>query len=162
MGQISRLCGDSRLALLYCSSVPPSVLASWDVSSPNTVEGVKGSCLIIPCVFNFPADVEVPHGITTIWYYEHSRNRQVVHHSGDPKLVEERFRTRAQLLGNPTNRECNLLLKDLSPEDSGSYNFRFEISEINRWLDVKGTVVTVAGEEQCGLSTAWKGLSSCF
>lgn len=126
------------------------------------MEGVKGSCLIIPCVFSFPADVEVPHGITTIWYYEHSRNRQVVHHSGDPTLVEKRFRTRAQLLGNPKYKECNLLLKDLSPQDSGSYNFRFEISEINRWLDVKGTVVTVAGEEQCSLSTAWKGLSSCF
>lgn len=162
MGQISGLCGDSRPALIYFLSVPPSVLASWGISSPNTVEGVKGSCLVIPCVFSFPADVEVPHGITTIWYYELSGNRQVVHHSGDPTLVEERFRTRAELLGHPKHKQCNLLLKDLSPQDSGSYKFRFEISEVNRWLDVKGTVVTVAGEEQCGLSTAWKGLSSCF
>ncbi|XP_039719769.1 sialoadhesin isoform X2 [Pteropus medius] len=132
------------LQFLHLASFISAVLASWSVSSPNTVEGVKGSCLIIPCVFSFPANVDVPHGITTIWYYDYSGNRQVVHHSGDPKLVEERFRTRAQLLGNPQHRECNLLLKDLSPQDSGSYNFRFEISEVNRWLDVKGTAVTVA------------------
>ncbi|ELK04002.1 Sialoadhesin [Pteropus alecto] len=132
------------LQFLHLASFISAVLASWSVSSPNTVEGVKGSCLIIPCVFSFPDNVEVPHGITTIWYYDYSGNRQVVHHSGDPKLVEERFRTRTQLLGNPKHRECNLLLKDLSPQDSGSYNFRFEISEVNRWLDVKGTAVTVA------------------
>ena len=123
---------------------------------------MKGSCLVIPCVFSFPANVEVLHSITTIWYFDYSGNRQVVHHSQNPQLVEERFRGRAQFLGNTEHKVCNLLLKDLSPQDSGSYNFRFEISDVNRWLDVRGTAVTVAGEEEGGLATAWKGLLSCF
>lgn len=107
---------------------------------------MKGSCLIIPCVFSFPADVEVTNGITAIWYYDYSGKRQVVSHSESPELVEASFRGRAQLLGRVEHKMCTLLLKDLQPEDSGSYNFRFEISEVNRWSDVKGTVVTVTGE----------------
>lgn len=139
----------------------PSGLASWGVSSPQDVKGVKGSCLVIPCVFSFPADVEVPHGITAIWYYDYSGKRQVVSHSENPKLVEAHFRGRAQLLGHTEHRICSLLLKNLQPEDSGSYNFRFEISDGNRWSDVKGTVVTVTGEGQGGLATARKRLPSC-
>ncbi|KAM5219820.1 sialoadhesin isoform 2-T2 [Hipposideros larvatus] len=131
------------LQLLYLASSISAVLASWGISSPKAVQGVKGSCLIIPCIFSFPADVEVLHSITTIWYYDYSGNRLVVHHSRDPQQVNERFRSRAQMLGRPEHKVCNLLLKDLNPQDSGSYNFRFEISDVNRWSDTKGTMVTV-------------------
>ncbi|XP_019589388.2 sialoadhesin isoform X1 [Rhinolophus sinicus] len=131
------------LQLLYLASSISAVLASWGSSSPNDVQGVKGSCLIIPCVFTFPADVEVPHGIVAIWYYDYLGSRLVVHHSGDPQLVEERFRGRTELLGRPEHRVCTLLLKDLRPQDSGSYNFRFEITQVNGWSEVKGTKVTV-------------------
>ncbi|XP_045384967.1 sialoadhesin isoform X3 [Lemur catta] len=131
------------LQLLLLASLFPPGRALWGVSSPQEVPGVKGSCLLIPCVFSFPADVQLPDGITAIWYYDYWGKRQVVVHTGDPKLVEARFRDRAQLLGHPEHKVCNLLLRDLQPEDSGSYNFRFEISESNRWSDTKGTSVTV-------------------
>ncbi|XP_006894321.1 PREDICTED: sialoadhesin [Elephantulus edwardii] len=120
--------------------------ASWGVSSPQEVLGVKGSCLVIPCVFNFPSDVTVPGGITAIWYYDYTGSRQVVSHSENPSLVEGRFRGRAQLVGRPENKVCNLLLQDLRPSDSGTFNFRFEISEGNRWSDMRGTKVTVTEE----------------
>lgn len=89
----------------------------------------------------------MPNGITAIWYYDYSGSRQVVIHSGNPTLVNERFRGRAELMGNLDRKVCNLLLKDLKLEDSGSYNFRFEISDGNRWSDVKGTTVTVTSED---------------
>nr|XP_055198962.1 sialoadhesin isoform X2 [Nyctereutes procyonoides] len=134
---------DFLLQLLQSVSFISAGLASWGVSSPQDVKGVKGSCLIIPCVFSFPADVKVTNRITAIWYYDYSGNRQVVSHSENPKLVEAQFRGRAQFLGHTEHKMCTLLLKDLRPEDSGSYNFRFEISDVNSWSDVKGTVVTV-------------------
>lgn len=135
---------DYLLQLFQLTSSISAGLASWGVSSPQEVQGVKGSCLVIPCVFTYPADVQVPDSITAIWYYDYSGQRQVVSHSTNPQLVEARFQDRAQLLGQAEHKVCNLLLKDLQPEDSGSYNFRFEISEGNRWSDTKGTVVTVA------------------
>uniref|UniRef100_G1R7W7 B-cell receptor CD22 n=1 Tax=Nomascus leucogenys TaxID=61853 RepID=G1R7W7_NOMLE len=119
--------------LLLLASFFPAGQASWGVSSPQDVQG-------LPCRRG-GAD-----GITTIWYYDYSGRRQVASHSADPKLVEARFRGRAEFMGNPEHKVCNLLLKDLQPEDSGSYNFRFEISEVNRWSDVKGTLVTVTEE----------------
>ncbi|KAM7125926.1 sialoadhesin isoform 1-T3 [Molossus nigricans] len=131
------------LPLLHLAASISTVLASWGVSSPETVQGVKGSCLIIPCIFSFPDNVKVPQGITTIWYYDYSGNRQVVHHSSEPQLVDARFQGRTQLLGNTEHRVCNLMLKDLRPQDSGNYRFRFEISDSNRWVDVRGTTVTV-------------------
>ncbi|XP_032714970.1 sialoadhesin isoform X1 [Lontra canadensis] len=134
---------DSLFRLLQLFSSISTGLSSWGVSSPQNVKGVRGSCLIIPCVFSFPADVEVTRSITTIWYYDYAGQRQVVSHSENPELVEARFQNRAQFLGRTEHKMCSLLLKDLRPEDSGSYNFRFEISEGNRWSDVKGTVVTV-------------------
>ncbi|KAM8775389.1 sialoadhesin isoform 2-T4 [Rhynchonycteris naso] len=131
------------LRLLHMASSISVVLASWGVSRPEAMQGVKGSCLLIPCAFSYPADVNVPNDITTIWYYDYSGSRQVVYHSRNPDQVQARFRGRAQLLGRAERRECNLLLSDLSPEDSGSYNFRFEITETNRWSDIRGTAVTV-------------------
>lgn len=134
------------LQLLLLVLLFPPGRTSWGVSSPETVQGVKGSCLLIPCIFSFPADVQVPNGITAIWYYDYAGKRQVVTHSADPKQVEARFQGRAQLLGNMEHKVCNLLLQDLQPEDSGTYKFRFEISEGNRWSDVKGTSVSVTEE----------------
>ncbi|CAO2578706.1 Siglec1 [Lemmus lemmus] len=131
------------LPLLLLASVFSAGQTTWGVSSPNDVQGLKGSCLLIPCIFSFPANVEVPDGITAIWYYDISGKRQVVSHSRDPTQVEKRFRGRAELMGNMDHKVCNLLLKDLQLEDSGNYNFRFEISDVNRWSDVKGTKVTV-------------------
>ncbi|XP_029773546.1 sialoadhesin isoform X2 [Suricata suricatta] len=134
---------DYLIQLLQLTSSISAGMASWGVSSPQNVKGVKGSCLIIPCVFSFPSNVEVPHGITAIWYYDYTGKRQVVSHSENPELVEAHFKGRTRLLGRTEHRICSLMLKDLQPEDSGSYNFRFEISDGNRWSDVKGTAVTV-------------------
>ncbi|XP_004840788.1 sialoadhesin isoform X1 [Heterocephalus glaber] len=146
------------LQLLIFASILPPGQPSWGVSSPEGVQGVKGSCLLIPCTFSFPANVEVPSGITAIWYYDYSGSRQVVSHSASPELVESRFRGRAQLLGDMNHRTCSLLLSDLQAEDTGAYNFRFEISEGNRWSDVKGTLVTVTEEPHAPTITSPKEL----
>ncbi|XP_014416755.2 LOW QUALITY PROTEIN: sialoadhesin [Camelus ferus] len=146
------------LQLLLLASSVPAGLASWGVTSPQAVQGVKGSCLVIPCIFSFPDSVEVPHGITAIWYYDYSGKQQVVSHSENPQLVEAHFQGRAQLLGQAEHKMCSLQLRDLQPEDSGTYNFRFEISEGNRWSDVKGTVVTVTEKPSVPTITSPTGL----
>lgn len=132
--------------LLLASAVPLGLAGSWGVSSPGSVAGVQGSCLLIPCIFTFPKDVQIPFGITAIWYYDISGSKKVVIHSEKPDLVDNKYRGRAQLLGQVLRGTCNLLLQDLRPEDSGTYNFRFEISEGNRWSDTKGTMVTVTAQ----------------
>ncbi|XP_052580840.1 sialoadhesin isoform X2 [Peromyscus californicus insignis] len=145
-------------SLLLLTPVLSLGQTTWGVSSPKDVQGLTGSCLLIPCVFSFPDNVEVSDGITAIWYYDYSGSRQVVIHSGDPTQVAERFRGRVELMGNMHHKVCNLLLKDLKPEDSGNYNFRFEISDVNRWSDVRGTKVTVTNDPSAPTITAPKEL----
>ncbi|XP_029450106.1 sialoadhesin isoform X2 [Rhinatrema bivittatum] len=116
--------------------------SAWDVFYPAGLQTVQGSCLLIPCTFIFPSDVSTPDGITAIWYQDEDGQRTVVYHS-DSNLAASKFKDRTELLGDPNNKNCTLLLRNVKKEDAGKYNFRFEISEVNRWLDMKGVVVTV-------------------
>uniref|UniRef100_A0A6I8N752 Sialic acid binding Ig like lectin 1 n=1 Tax=Ornithorhynchus anatinus TaxID=9258 RepID=A0A6I8N752_ORNAN len=120
-------------------------LGSWGVTCPRQLQAVQGSCLVIPCSFTFPSNINIPDsGITLIWYHGYtSANPLVVYHSTQPELVDGRFRGRAFLQGDVKKQTCTLLLRDLTPADDGLYNFRFEISEGNRWSDMQGSAVTV-------------------
>uniref|UniRef100_A0A670IV53 Sialic acid binding Ig like lectin 1 n=2 Tax=Podarcis muralis TaxID=64176 RepID=A0A670IV53_PODMU len=104
---------------------------------------VKDSCVVIPCTFSYPSDVAVPNGITAIWYKENTGQKALVYHSATPGSVEGGFQGRTELLGDPLQRNCTLLLRGVTTADAGKYTFRFEISERNRWSDQKGVDLTV-------------------
>ncbi|XP_069061342.1 sialoadhesin [Pleurodeles waltl] len=119
--------------------------SSWDVLCPAQLKSVKGSCLLIPCEFIFPSDVMTPSGITPIWYQENDGQRVVVYHSTTTE-IDGRFQGRTELLGDPNKKNCTLLIRNVAKEDAGNYVFRFEIDEVNRWLDKKGVTVTVTDD----------------
>uniref|UniRef100_A0A5F8GLF4 B-cell receptor CD22 n=1 Tax=Monodelphis domestica TaxID=13616 RepID=A0A5F8GLF4_MONDO len=123
-------------------------LGTWKVNSPKDVQGVSGSCLVIPCTFNFPSSVTANQGITSIWIRDYSdvNKNMVVSHSQDPTKVEKKFQGRAVFLGDPEQRTCNLLLRELSPDDSGQYTFRFEITGVDSWSAKMFTTVTVTDD----------------
>ncbi|KAJ6658536.1 hypothetical protein lerEdw1_019923 [Lerista edwardsae] len=134
-----------RLLLLLglAGHVLQQAFASWAVTYPENVKGVTASCVLIPCTFTYPSDVVVTEGITAIWYKDHSSQRIVVYHSAAPNEVAAQFQDRAELLGDPLAHNCSLLLRRVTTGDSGVYNFRFEISERNRWLDQRGVQLAV-------------------
>ncbi|KAH0615702.1 hypothetical protein JD844_026033 [Phrynosoma platyrhinos] len=103
--------------------------ASWGATYPESLQSVKGSCAVIPCTFFFPSDVAIPpEGITSIWYKSHGGQRIVIYHSANPGTADAQFRDRTELVGDPLNRNCTLLLRKVTSQDSGDYNFRFEIN----------------------------------
>ncbi|XP_068922268.1 sialoadhesin isoform X2 [Petaurus breviceps papuanus] len=134
--------------LLLLGSAFHQGLGSWEVISPENVQGVRGSCLVIPCTFNFPSDVKADQGINAIWYrdYSDADKRVVVSHSRDPAQVEKSLQGRAVFQGNPGQKTCNLLLRDLSAKDNGDYTFRFEIVGVDSWSSKKSTAVKVTDE----------------
>lgn len=133
-----------RLHVLSLSFL--AAFASWAVTYPEHVQGVTASCVLIPCTFSYPSDVAATGGITAIWYKDYASQRSVVYHSATPSEVDARFQDRAELLGDPLAHNCSLLLRSVTTGDSGVYNFRFEISERNRWLDQRGVQVAVTGK----------------
>ncbi|XP_030046838.1 sialoadhesin isoform X2 [Microcaecilia unicolor] len=119
--------------------------ADWDVLYPESLQTVQGSCLFIPCTFVFPSDVSIPNGITAIWFKEVNSHRIVVYHSATNEAADT-YKGRAELLGNLDDKNCTLLLRNIKTEDAGKYQFRYEISEVHRWLDMKGVMVSVTSE----------------
>ncbi|XP_060103417.1 sialoadhesin [Heteronotia binoei] len=120
-----------------------SASASWQVRYPASLRGVQGSCVLIPCTFDYPMDT--PESITSIWYKDNEGQRIVAFHSSTPDAVDAQFQGRTELIGDALGqRNCTLLLRSTQTRDSGKYNFRFEIDAKNRWLEVRGVELTVA------------------
>uniref|UniRef100_A0A663DJI4 Sialic acid binding Ig like lectin 1 n=1 Tax=Aquila chrysaetos chrysaetos TaxID=223781 RepID=A0A663DJI4_AQUCH len=107
-------------------------LGSWGVTYPESLRGVRGSCVVVPCTLSYPTDVTASDGIVAIWYKDYDNQKTVVYHSAAQE-VDARFKGRAQLLGDPAARNCTLLLQGVTPEDGGPYRFRFEIINGDRW-----------------------------
>uniref|UniRef100_A0A8B9URL6 Sialic acid binding Ig like lectin 1 n=1 Tax=Anas zonorhyncha TaxID=75864 RepID=A0A8B9URL6_9AVES len=117
--------------VLLASLVPPAH-GSWGVSYPPELRSITGSCVVFPCTLSFPDSISASKGIVAIWYKDYSNQKTVVYHS-EGQDVDARFRDRAQLLGDPAAHNCTLLLRGVTPEDSGPYKFRFEIVDGDRW-----------------------------
>ncbi|XP_033369795.1 sialoadhesin [Parus major] len=132
-----------RCLLLLASLIPPA-LGSWGVSYPESLQASGGSCLVVPCTFSYPTDVTTADGIVAIWYKDYDGQRTLVFHSTTPQDVDPRFGGRAQLLGDPMARNCTLLLRGVTPGDSGLYRFRFEIINGDRWSASRDVTLSVS------------------
>ncbi|KAI6069774.1 Sialoadhesin [Aix galericulata] len=122
---------------------PPPAHGSWGVSYPPELRSITGSCVVFPCTLSFPESVSASKGIVAIWYKDYSNQKTVVYHS-EGQDVDARFRDRAQLLGDPAAHNCTLLLRGVTPEDSGPYKFRFEIIDGDRWSAEQDVVLSVS------------------
>ncbi|XP_009472716.1 PREDICTED: sialoadhesin [Nipponia nippon] len=129
--------------LILLASLVPPVLSSWGVTYPKVLRGVKDSCVVIPCTLSYPDDMSASDGIVAIWYKDYENQKTLVYHSVD-QGVDDQFRGRAQLLGDPAARNCTLLLQGVTPEDSGPYRFRFEIINGDRWLAAQDVMLSVS------------------
>nr|XP_042711610.1 sialoadhesin [Chrysemys picta bellii] len=129
--------------LIFLASHAQQVFGSWGVTYPQSLQSVQDSCLQIPCTFSYPSTENPEGGIVAIWYKDYESQHAVIYHSATPSEVNSRFQGRTELLGDLAGHNCTLLLRGVRSEDSGKYNFRFEINRGNRWSDLRGVMVTV-------------------
>uniref|UniRef100_A0A8B9G662 Sialic acid binding Ig like lectin 1 n=1 Tax=Amazona collaria TaxID=241587 RepID=A0A8B9G662_9PSIT len=129
-----------------CIPLPLShtALGSWGVTYPRSLRGINGSCVVIPCSLSFPEEVAADDGLVAIWYKDYNNQKTLVFHSADQE-VDVHFRGRAQLLGDPSARNCTLQLQRVAVGDSGPYRFRFEIVNGDRWSAAQDVVLSVSG-----------------
>lgn len=121
-----------------------TALGSWGVAYPEVLQGVRDSCIVVPCTLSYPASVATGDGIVAIWYKDYDSQKTLVYHSAAQE-VDAHFRGRAQLLGDPAARNCTLLLRGVTPEDSGPYRFRFEIVNGDRWSAAQDVMLSISG-----------------
>ncbi|XP_075045618.1 sialoadhesin isoform X2 [Mixophyes fleayi] len=131
----------SVLLALFCVS---GVYSNWVVKCPETMNSVPGSCAFIPCSFDYPNDIQPVEGIDKIWYKDYDNNRKVMYHPMGTS--DKEYAGRVEFLGSSSPKNCSVLIKDLQKGDAGTFQFRFEIINNNKWLDKKGVTLQVTDE----------------
>uniref|UniRef100_A0A8C7BZX3 Ig-like domain-containing protein n=1 Tax=Neovison vison TaxID=452646 RepID=A0A8C7BZX3_NEOVI len=115
------------LALLSGGSLVQSQGFSLQVQKVVTVQ--EGLCVLVPCTLSYP-----PIGWTEdtpalgYWFLtgtDSGIGRPVATNNPN-RAVQTVPRDRFQLIGNPQNRSCSLLIREAQMEDSGWYFFRVE------------------------------------
>ncbi|XP_073505835.1 sialoadhesin isoform X2 [Phyllobates terribilis] len=132
-----------KLHFLILLSVK-GVDCDWNVFYPNTVKSVLGSCAILPCSYDYPSDIQFVDGIAKIWYKDFDGARKLVYHSTDK--ADEAFLNRLEFVGEPVPKNCTILIKNLQTSDAGKYVFRFEIINVNKWMDKIGVALQVTDD----------------
>ncbi|XP_035289144.1 myelin-associated glycoprotein-like isoform X5 [Anguilla anguilla] len=132
--------------------------ASWTAEIPQTISALLGSCVVVPCKFNYPDPPKKPPAMTGIW---HMTNYQPIYHP-DSSTVMEEFRGRANLIGDLTGKNCSLRVNHLKKKDNGPFIFRIEICDFDMYsytdnmvsIDVQdypaSPRLTVSGEVKAG------------
>lgn len=105
---------------------------------PSKIEGLRGSCLVIPCSFNYNWDAP-RNPDRVVWYQYHSIKYPLVYDSWYPQSVIDIFRGKtSKAYVSRHNRECSLKIYPVThsdhnqkiypwvdPEHVGSGTYRF-------------------------------------
>ncbi|CAL8286743.1 unnamed protein product [Merluccius merluccius] len=114
--------------------------SSWSVDVPGSFAGLIGSCVVIPCSFNYPQFVPTKSPeFTGIWLDKQNR---IVYHPDSSKM-RETFASRVQLLGALSRKNCTLTIDPVQEIDKGPFHFRIEIKHYNNY-SYKENEVSVA------------------
>ncbi|XP_058655132.1 uncharacterized protein LOC131554082 [Onychostoma macrolepis] len=121
---------------------------AWYVNMPKEIHGLKGSCLVIPCSFRYtsypPKD---PRRV--VWYQYVSMGYPSVYDPWYPNNVIGKFRSKTSLYGDPSSRDCSLLIKGLDLSHHGETLYTWIDPENVGWrtykfYDVTSTIIVDA------------------
>lgn len=116
----------------------------WNNDVPASVVGLFGSCVEIPCTFNYPARGKTYTGFTGVWYTENQESN--VFHT-DTSKISEAFKGRTNLIGDLHQNDCSLKISSLRKSDTGPFMFRIEIENLNKYTyGAKKVSITVKGK----------------
>uniref|UniRef100_A0A8B9ZUN6 Myelin associated glycoprotein n=1 Tax=Anas zonorhyncha TaxID=75864 RepID=A0A8B9ZUN6_9AVES len=120
---------------------------SWAAWMPPAVAGLEGTCVVLPCRFEYPEELR-PAAVHGLWYFgsPYPKSYPPVVARSRPAAVHESFAGRAELLGDTGLRDCSLRLWRLSPELAGKYYFRGDLGGYNQYSFSEHTTLEVLGE----------------
>ncbi|XP_056329765.1 myelin-associated glycoprotein-like isoform X2 [Danio aesculapii] len=110
--------------------VTPTKADTWTANLPSSVVGLSGSCVVIPCTFNYPAAGKTYTNFIGIWYkgyYESTVYNQ------DSSKISDEFRNRASLIGDLRQKNCSLKISSLRQTDNVELMFRIEIENLDKY-----------------------------
>ncbi|XP_078251627.1 myelin-associated glycoprotein-like isoform X1 [Rhinoraja longicauda] len=102
----------------------------WPADNPGHVTAQNGLCARIPCHYTYPPTLSNKDR-TGIWYNSEwpSKDASVAFHSGNPSLELSTFRHRTRLSGDLRDKDCSLVIDNVTQDDNGPYLFRVEFPD---------------------------------
>ncbi|XP_028325972.1 myelin-associated glycoprotein isoform X3 [Gouania willdenowi] len=111
-------------------------LSSWTLEMPTHVKGFPGSCVVIPCLFNYPDPESRATGFTGIWTDD---SNHVIYHPVQSKMLQQ-YRGRTTLMGDIRQRNCSLKIDPLQESDHGPFHFRIEMDNYEKYSYIEQKV----------------------
>ncbi|XP_038833426.1 B-cell receptor CD22-like [Salvelinus fontinalis] len=110
--------------------------SSWTAEVPKSVSGLQGSCIVIPCSFNYPEPEKKSSKITAIWFKD---THEVIYHPDSTNIIKD-YRGRTELVGDLRQKNCSLRIDPLHHSDKGPFHFRIEMEDHNKYSYKEDTV----------------------
>lgn len=98
----------------------------WTYSMPSKITGLRGSCLVIPCSFDFRAE---KHNNVEVKWYLYSPTQYPLVYGPDNDNILGKFFGKTKLCGLPSEKNCSLEIKQLDMHHNGD--------RLYPWMDPK-------------------------
>ncbi|XP_041941245.1 sialic acid-binding Ig-like lectin 13 isoform X1 [Alosa sapidissima] len=103
---------------------------TWTVEIPESVTGLKSSCVVVPCRYDYPHQGESISSWKGRWYLAPN---DVYVYDQDSSTVDARYQMRTALVGELREKNCSLQITDIKKNDQGQYWFRIMMEGYNSY-----------------------------
>ncbi|KAK5862483.1 hypothetical protein PBY51_017874 [Eleginops maclovinus] len=116
---------------------------SWTIKMPSSVKGLPGSCVVIPCSFEYPDPGKEVTQFIGMWL---DASHQLIYHPEKSKITQQ-YGNRTELLGNVSKKICTLKIDPLKQGDQGPFHFRIVMPDYEKFSYQENTVsITMMSE----------------
>ncbi|KAM7420541.1 hypothetical protein PAMA_014991 [Pampus argenteus] len=126
---------ETLFLLLFMTAIQAKV-PSWTINVPSSVKGLPGSCVVIPCSYDYPDPGKNVTQFKGIWRYKTGNN---IYHPVASQIMQQ-YQNRTEQLGDVTQKNCSLKIDPLQKSDQTPFHFRIEIASYDAYSFLQNEV----------------------